>query len=326
MGAVVWSQSIMEEIISRFPVIGDSIFQELNGKDFCMSKEVNRSWNYFMNNERVLKKAYKKRIRDKIDIMTIENDKHEARFTHGWLKTPFHLAAKRGYLPVCQFIIANADDKNPKDDRGMTPLHVAAQYGHLQICELIIANTDDKGPKSDVGYTPLHSAAGRSSSSLQLYQFLYENTDDKNPKSIEGATPFHFAAIYGNLSICQFIVENIDDKNPRCIKGRTPFHKAAWKGHLSICQLIIENTDDKNPKCNVGWTPLHEAAKYGHFSICKLIIENINTKTPNDFLGFGTCIWSPLDVTTDPAIKKLIEGAIIKEPALVEFEDILSNY
>ena len=64
--SVDWSQSIMEEIISRFPHIGEDIFKELNSKDFCKSKKICRSWNDFITNQRVLQRDNKNRIEYKI--------------------------------------------------------------------------------------------------------------------------------------------------------------------------------------------------------------------------------------------------------------------
>ena len=82
----------MEEILSRFPNIGDDIFKELDSKDFCKSKEVSRSWSHFISNSR----AYKKGIQDKIQALTEEIDGDE-----DWKrlrKQPFHLAAKKRLL------------------------------------------------------------------------------------------------------------------------------------------------------------------------------------------------------------------------------------
>ena len=56
----------MEEILLRFSHIGQAIFKELNGRDFCKSREVNRQWYHFINNERALQKIYKKQIQDKM--------------------------------------------------------------------------------------------------------------------------------------------------------------------------------------------------------------------------------------------------------------------
>ena len=106
----------MEEILLRFPHIGHHIFKELNYKNFCKSMEVSKSWNYFIKSERVLQnaykahKAYKKRIQEKIQSLTDEISMTPR--LRGY--TPFCLAAARGYLPVCQELIDNANDKKWK--------------------------------------------------------------------------------------------------------------------------------------------------------------------------------------------------------------------
>ena len=165
----------MEEVLLRFPHIGDNIYKELDSKDFCRSKEVNRSWNYFIRNERILQKDYKKRIQVKIDNLTEEAPK---RFSWHKLK-PLHLAAERGYLPVCQQIMENSDDKNPKDKHGWTPLHEAAGNGHLSVCQLIFEYIDDKNPKNMCEWTPLHEAA--KNGHLLVCQLIFENIDDFGP-------------------------------------------------------------------------------------------------------------------------------------------------
>ena len=64
----------MEEVLLRFPHIGEGIFKKLNGKDFFKSMEVSRSWNHFISNQRVLQKAYKnhKAIQERIQSLTEE--------------------------------------------------------------------------------------------------------------------------------------------------------------------------------------------------------------------------------------------------------------
>ena len=231
----------MEEVLSRFPHIGEDIFKELGGKDFFKSMEVSRSWNFFIKNQKVLQNAYKthkankKRVQEKIQILT-----KEIRW-YGRKKTPFHLAAERGYLAVCQQIMETTVDKNPEDWVAQTPLHKAAENGHFSVCQEIM-----------------------------------EYANDKNPKDCNGFTPFHKAAENGHSSVCQLILENVDDKNPKSNSGWTPLHLAAQNGHLSVCQLIVENVDDKNPKSNNGWTPLDLAET--HVGIKKLI-ENAMKST-----------------------------------------------
>ena len=76
-------------------------------------------------------------------------------------KTMLHLAARNGHFEICQFIIANTQDKNPVStgDFKTTPLHEVVKYGHLKICKLLIDNMDDKLSMSDGdGMTPIDYA------------------------------------------------------------------------------------------------------------------------------------------------------------------------
>ena len=133
-----------------------AVFKELNGRDFCNSRKVSRAWNNLISNETALQEAYKKRIQERIQTLTeeIENDGYSRQMK----QTPFHLAAERGYLPMCKQIMEYIDDKNPKDGAGSTPLHRAAENGHLSVCQLIVENVDDKNPKDMWGETPLDLA------------------------------------------------------------------------------------------------------------------------------------------------------------------------
>ena len=103
----------MEEVLLRFPHIGEGIYKKLNGKDFCKSMEVTRSWNYFIRNQRVLQRAYNTHKAPwVIQTLTEEIDWYQS---HQQKKTPFHLAAQRGYFAVCQELMENSNDKNSKD-------------------------------------------------------------------------------------------------------------------------------------------------------------------------------------------------------------------
>ena len=55
---------------------------------------------------------------------------------------------------MCDFIIYQVDDKNPRDKTGITPLHFAARNGHRSVCKLIRGKIADKNPATDIGLTP----------------------------------------------------------------------------------------------------------------------------------------------------------------------------
>ena len=52
MGSVTNQQLIMEEVLARFPHLGENIFQKLNSESLINCKEVNRTFKNFMKVEK----------------------------------------------------------------------------------------------------------------------------------------------------------------------------------------------------------------------------------------------------------------------------------
>ena len=135
-------------------------------------------------------KAKLRQILKKTDLTTLEIDLNELS-NNGLIFQPpgwgssylgfvkkdlalFHMAAANGHLAICELIIENAKDKNPKsfvgphlhpyngsDGYDLTPLHLAANNGHFEICTLIIEMVENKNPKSGMaleGMTALEMA------------------------------------------------------------------------------------------------------------------------------------------------------------------------
>ena len=63
----------------------------------------------------------------------------KSRHQHQW--TPLHIAAERGHLSLCKYIVKKTEDKFPKRLDGPTPLHLAAQNNHWNICKYLIGRT-----------------------------------------------------------------------------------------------------------------------------------------------------------------------------------------
>ena len=122
------------------------------------------------------------------------------------------MAANSGNFEICQFIIDNVAEKNPKNDTGLTPLHLAASKGHFEICDLILKNTNDKNPEDwSYGLTPLHAAA--QSEHIQVFQLIFDSVEIKNPKLKKGYSLLHDAAYRGYTEICIFMIDRLEEKN-----------------------------------------------------------------------------------------------------------------
>ena len=56
--------------------------------------------------------------------------------------TPLHVAAENGCLEICEFILKNVEDKEPRTTNGRTPLVIAAENRHFNVCILIASYCD----------------------------------------------------------------------------------------------------------------------------------------------------------------------------------------
>ena len=202
----------MEEVLSRFPHIGEGIFKELNGKDFLKSMEVNRSWKYFIDNQRVLKKSFKthKALHQKIKA---EIDDLKKKCRNGL--TPFHLACGDGQEELADVIMKNSAklniDLNVKDNGGWTAFHYTCGNGHSKIAGMIMKNS--------------------AKFNIEL-----------NAKDNTGWTAFHFACRLGRISIVEMMINNSEslklDLTARGIFGLTGFQWAQRNGHTDVVNLI----------------------------------------------------------------------------------------
>ena len=295
----------MEEVLERFPKLGEKIFEQLDDQNLSKCIEVHKTLRNNILDQRIY---WIRRIRKGIE--------HCNEFAGEWrkavkktpirilkklaavlkerrcpLRSPLHVVALSGDLELFYNIEIKFQDKNPKYTVGglikeVTLLHSAADNGYLAICQFIIEKVEEKNPKASNGVTPLHNAA--SNGHLAICRLIVENVVDKNPKANNGVTPLHNAARKGFLDISQLIVEKVENKNPGDNNGVTPLHDAARYGHLTVCQLIVEKVEIKNPGNNNEVTPLDNAARYGHLTVCQLIVEKALDKNPRATSGVTT--------------------------------------
>jgi len=119
--------------------------------------------------------------------------------------SPHHIAAERGCLSLLQFIVQKTKLLNPA--RGvdeLTALGFAADAGHLEICQYLIDNLDDKNPKRKNGNTVLHFVAR--AGYIEIVKCITKNILDKNPRNMAGFTPLlsqHWEVILMSTNVLQ---------------------------------------------------------------------------------------------------------------------------
>ena len=91
--------------------------------------------------------------------------------------TPLHFAAKRGKASICELIMKNIWDKNPKAFDGSTPLHEAVKANrshldYLNVCKVLVENGADKNLTDEKGRTPIAYAYYQNNENSPLFQYL----------------------------------------------------------------------------------------------------------------------------------------------------------
>ena len=320
--SVTNQQQIMEEVLIRFPHLGDKILKKLDSKSLFNCKEVNRTFEDFM---KVEKRSYlhaiqwytncseslMREIVEKygaaIIILSIlreiygkfcRNTKQHHKYLQKYGNTPLHVAAKMGQSGAYHLIMENVANKNPFQTISDATNWKCMRRGKLDKWFL---------PQSA---TPLHLAA--KNGNLSVCKLIIENVLDKNPTAClypelreqkitntqDQWTPLHLAANYGHFSVCELIINKISGKNPKDQQEWTPLHSAAQNGHLRVCELIINKVSEKNPKDQQGWTPLHSAAQNGHLEVCELILRNIRKGNPDSYNPYDELGNSPFKLAT----------------------------
>ena len=121
----------MEEVISRFPHIAEICFEELDNYNLIQCKVISQSWKNFIEEskfsyirliaattncskkevEKIFPKAnLEETMRLASDVTKVYNELLKVKSYDPSL-TLFHLAAKRGYLSVCQILIYRTEKK-----------------------------------------------------------------------------------------------------------------------------------------------------------------------------------------------------------------------
>ena len=233
----------IEEILTRFPHIGEQIFANLDDQNLTKCREVCDTWMTFLNNEKL--------IWTRIILSHIEEDN-----SWNWKKflsttsTPMlsKISRKIRFFyksePICYIFQCI--------HREMSPLHFAAMMDDdTSYCANLIKNDTINYPTDESGMTPLHYAAKYGY--ISVCQLLLEKFTDKNPKNLLGETPFALAVEFDNYFVCELIIRKCKENNSRGHlptflnspdnEDVTPFDLAYYNGKRELCRLIKENVD-----------------------------------------------------------------------------------
>ena len=67
--------------------------------------------------------------------------------------SPLHIAAERGNLQLCKYIVKMTGDKQLSRKDSLTLFYLAAGKGHFQVCTFIMKNLENKNTANKRGNT-----------------------------------------------------------------------------------------------------------------------------------------------------------------------------
>ena len=75
--------------------------------------------------------------------------------------SPLHIAAERGNLQLCKYIVKMTGDKQLSRKDSLTLFYLAADKRHFQVCTFILENLEYNNTGNKRGKTPFYVAAKR---------------------------------------------------------------------------------------------------------------------------------------------------------------------
>ena len=85
----------------------------------------------------------------------------------------------------------------------LAPFHIAAEKGSLELCQEIINKTKDKNPSGNLSIDESRFRLG-----FDAPNNIYEIEKSSTKIDCE-TTPLHISAMNGNIELCRLIIENI---------------------------------------------------------------------------------------------------------------------
>nr|XP_055114819.1 ankyrin repeat domain-containing protein 6 isoform X7 [Symphalangus syndactylus] len=195
--------------------------------------------------ERLLIAAYKGQTENVVQL--INKGAKVAVTKHG--RTPLHLAANKGHLPVVRILLKAGCDLDVQDDGDQTALHRATVVGNTEIIAALIHEGCALDRQDKAGNTALHLACQNShSQSTRVLLLAGSRADLKNNA---GDTCLHVAARYNHLSIIRLLLSAFCSVHEKNQAGDTALHVAAALNHKKVAKILLEAGADTTIVNNV---------------------------------------------------------------------------
>ena len=157
-----------------------------------------------------------------------------------------------------------------------TPLHIAAEKGYLPIIEYLIEDQHVTLNKPNMkGYTEMHLAC--INNNIKVLEFLSHHGCNIEQLDIEGNTCLLLACREGNIDIVKYLIEKLSAKvDIHNQNGFNALHFACWNKSVHLVQYLIRH----GLKQFINYhelgrnAPIHEAASYSSPAVIQCLLEN----------------------------------------------------
>ncbi|GKT54830.1 ankyrin repeat protein [Colletotrichum tofieldiae] len=217
-----------------------------------------------------------------------------------------HIAAREGFLPILDRLLAYGADVNVKSVSRETPLHQALQRGQTPTSLTLLSNGASWTIANDKGASALHVAAKKSA--YLVVQYLLDRGADPNVRDKQGQTPLFMAChpvdkngkkSKVDVKVIRALIERGADPTIVGAKksGSTPVHELAMSGNAKELEIVAKAARSVDlpleGDCE-GATPLHLAVRNNHPEAVDVLIRlgaNVNAVQTSRDGAVPTALW-----------------------------------
>ena len=190
-------------------------------------------------------------------------------------RTPLHIAAEKGYLPIVEYLIdAQHVSINKPNMKGYSAAHLACINNNITILSFLIEKGSDIEQLDSEGNTCLMLACREGN--MDIVKYLIEKRSVKvDVHNNNGFTALHFACWNKSVQLVQYLIRNGFKQfiNYHQLGSNAPIHEAAFYSSPAVVQCLLENGANIDEKGTMKQTPLMCATIQKNRSVITFLLD-----------------------------------------------------
>lgn len=151
---------------------------------------------------------------------------------------PLYLAAEKGQVETCQYLLSRGADINHRNLSDETALWIALAFRHHEVATLLVNSGADVNLTDDRGESPLMLAVR--DEDTEMIQTLISKGADVNHRVSGGSySPLITTIMFDRVENAKLLLEAGADPNLADLHGRNPLSYATAKGDQQMIDLLV---------------------------------------------------------------------------------------